>query len=76
MGNASARLRSVTAQTGRHRPRRDLARGVASFDELSQAVVSTTRTARGGPLTGPNPTPARTPIGPRLRRGVRQGLRR
>src|SRR5271156_4903038 len=38
------------AQTGRHRPRRDLARGVASFDERSPAASSTTRTARGGPL--------------------------
>jgi hypothetical protein len=38
-------------------------------------VVSTTRAARGAAGTGLNPDPARTPIGPRLRRGVRQGLR-
>ena len=75
MGNASARLRSVMAQTGRHRPRRDLAPGIASFDELSQAAFSTARTARGGPFTGPNPHPARTPIGPRPHRGVQEGLK-
>jgi hypothetical protein len=63
------------AQTGRHRSRRDLAPGIASFDELSRAVVSTTRTARGGPSTGLIPTPARTPIGPRPHRGMTEGLR-
>ena len=61
MGNASARLRSMTTQTGRHRPRRDLARGVAAFDERSPAAFSTTRTARGGPFTRPKSPPRAHP---------------
>ena len=69
MGNASTRLRTLTAQRRRQRHRQDLSSAVEPGDGVSSADVSTARSARNGPSHHPVPSPARTPTGPRPRRG-------
>ena len=72
-GNASTRLRSVTTQTGCNRHRRDLARAVAPFDDVVSEVLDGEDRPQRAVHRPESPTPARTPTGPRPRRGCARG---